>query len=109
LRSRCSALFIAIPGDEDEIGGCLSAGLGFVHVNAAGDVEPCPFAPYSDTNVTDMSLKEALQSPFLKRIRDNHGRLRETEGGCALWVERDWARSLLQTSVTADEKQAEAK
>jgi len=26
-------------------GGCLSAGRGFVHVNAAGEVEPCPFAP----------------------------------------------------------------
>ncbi|UCG54100.1 MAG: radical SAM protein, partial [Dehalococcoidia bacterium] len=95
FRSRYNALFIAIPGDEEEIGGCLSAGKGFIHINAAGDVEPCPFAPYSDTNLRDMSLKDALQSEFLKRIRENHAKLSEAEGGCALWVEREWVQSLL--------------
>ncbi len=110
LRSRFPALFIAIPGDEEEIGGCLSAGVGFVHVNAAGDVEPCPFAPYSDSSLRDMSLKDALQSPFLKKIRENHGRLREAQGGCALWVEREWAKSLLQTPATpsADSERSES-
>jgi hypothetical protein len=38
---------------------------------------------------------EALRSPLLAAIRDNHGRLTETRGGCALWAERDWVRSLL--------------
>jgi len=96
LRSQHPALFIAIPGDEEEIGGCLSAGKGFIHVNAQGDVEPCPFAPYSDTNLRDMSLKDALKSDFLKTIRNNHRHLSEAEGGCALWVEREWVKSLLQ-------------
>jgi len=95
LRKEFPALFIAVPGDEEEIGGCLSAGRGFVHISAEGDVEPCPFAPYSDTNLRDSSLKDALQSEFLKTIRENHGQLSETEGGCALWVEREWVRSLL--------------
>ncbi|MFC1952163.1 radical SAM protein [Chloroflexota bacterium] len=94
LRSKFSALFITIPGDEEEIGGCLSAGRGFVHINAEGDVEPCPFAPYSDTNLRDSSLKDALQSEFLKTIRQNHEQLSETGGGCVLWVEREWVRSL---------------
>jgi MoaA/NifB/PqqE/SkfB family radical SAM enzyme len=97
FRSQYPALFIAIPGDEEEIGGCLSAGKGFVHISADGNVEPCPFAPYSDTNVRDMSLKDALQSEFLRKIRENHEHLSETEGGCALWVEREWVRSLLHT------------
>lgn len=95
VRSKYPALFVAIPEDEEEIGGCLSAGKGFVHINAAGDVEPCPFAPYSDVNLTEKSLKEALQSDFLRRIRENHQHLSEVEGGCALWVEREWVRSLL--------------
>ncbi|MFC2062763.1 radical SAM protein [Chloroflexota bacterium] len=97
FRSRYPALFIAIPGDEEEIGGCLSAGRGFVHINAQGDVEPCPFAPYSDSSLRDMPLKEALKSDFLKKIRDNHEHLSEAEGGCALWVEREWVRSLLHS------------
>lgn len=77
--------------------GCLSAGRGFVHINATGDIEPCPFAPYSDINLRDSSLKDALQSEFLKTIRQNHRELSETEGGCALWVKREWVRSLLKS------------
>ena len=96
FREDFKSLFIAIPGDEEEIGGCLSAGRGFVHINATGDVEPCPFAPYSDANLRDSSLQDALQSEFLKTIRQNHGELSETEGGCALWVKREWVRSMLK-------------
>ena len=99
FRARYPALFVAVPGDEEEIGGCLSAGRGFVHVNAAGDVEPCPFAPYSDVNLRDTSLKDALQSEFLKKIRENHGHLSEAEGGCALWVEREWVRSVFHSTT----------
>ena len=94
-RSKFPALFIGVPADEEEIGGCLSAGRGFVHISAEGDVEPCPFAPYSDANLNTVSLKDALQSEFLKAIRDNHEQLHETEGGCALWVKRAWVQSLL--------------
>lgn len=97
FREDFKSLFIAIPGDEEEIGGCLSAGRGFVHINATGDIEPCPFAPYSDINLRDSSLKDALQSEFLKTIRQNHRELSETEGGCALWIKREWVRSLLKS------------
>jgi MoaA/NifB/PqqE/SkfB family radical SAM enzyme len=97
FRSKYKALFIAIPGDEEEIGGCLSAGRAFVHISAEGNVEPCPFAPYSDANLRDSSLKDALQSEFLRAIRQNHDQLHETEGGCALWIKQEWVRSLLHS------------
>lgn len=100
LRSEFRALFITVPGDEEEIGGCLSAGKGFIHINAEGDVEPCPFAPYSDANLMDTTLKEALQSDFLKMIRESEEQLHETEGGCALWIKREWLRSLHSTHTT---------
>ncbi|UCG91883.1 MAG: radical SAM protein [candidate division WOR-3 bacterium] len=105
FRTKWPALFIAVPGDEEEIGGCLSAGRGFIHVSADGDVEPCPFAPYSDVNLKHVSLREALQSEFLKAIRDNQGEIHETEGGCALWVKRKWVQSLLHKTVTRAPKQ----
>lgn len=88
------ALFIGFPGDESPYGGCLAAGRGFVHVSPSGNLEPCPFAPFSDTNLRDTSLKDALQSGLLKKVRDNHHNLTETEGGCALWTNREWMRSL---------------
>lgn len=96
LRATYSALFVALPGDEDEIGGCLAAGRGFIHVNAQGEVEPCPFAPYSDTSLMQKSLKEALKSHLLQNIREKHSDFNETQGGCALWLEREWVRSLLE-------------
>lgn len=94
-RSKYPALFIAVPWDEDDVGGCLSAGRGFIHINAAGDLEPCPFAPFSDTNVRDHSLKAALQSEFFKKIRQIPELARETGGGCVLWKERELVQSLL--------------
>ncbi|MGZ4942117.1 MAG: radical SAM/SPASM domain-containing protein [Halobacteriota archaeon] len=102
FRSQLPALFIAIPEDEEQYGGCLSAGRGFVHINAGGDVEPCPATPFSDVNVQQTSLKEALQSNLLRTIRQQGLSLDESEGGCALWTEREWVRSLLppKDSVT---------
>ncbi|MGA2386704.1 MAG: radical SAM protein [Candidatus Bathyarchaeia archaeon] len=93
FRKKYKALFIALPWDEDEIGGCLSAGRGFVHVSAEGNVEPCPFIAYSDTNLKDIPLREALQSKMLKTIRENHAELKEIHG-CALWEKREWVKSL---------------
>lgn len=89
------ALFIGFPGEEEAYGGCLAAGRGFVHVSPSGSLEPCPAAPYSDANLTDVPLKEALRSGLLERIRAEHGRLTETKGGCALWTNRDWVQGLL--------------
>jgi MoaA/NifB/PqqE/SkfB family radical SAM enzyme len=90
------ALFIAFPGSEEEMGGCLASGRGFVHISAQGDLEPCPFAPYSDTNLNKLSLKDALGSEFLKKIRENRENLKETRGGCALWENRQWVESQLK-------------
>ena len=95
FRAKFPGLFIAFPGDEEAFGGCLSAGRGFIHISAEGDLEPCPFAPYSDTNLTNLPLKEALRSELLRKIRQNHAELTETKGGCALQEKRDWLKSLL--------------
>jgi len=96
LRPRFTGIFIVFPGDEEQYGGCLASGRGFVHVGPDGDLEPCPFAPYSDTNLKSVPLREALCSPFLETIRKNHDRLSETRGGCSLWNQREWVQSLLQ-------------
>jgi MoaA/NifB/PqqE/SkfB family radical SAM enzyme len=98
-RNKNSALFVNVPGDEKDFGGCLSAGRGFVHVSAEGDLEPCPFAPYSDANLREKSLKEGLQSPFLQAIRECNDHLQESNGSCALWTRRKWVRSLLSSTT----------
>jgi len=95
LRTKFPGLFVAFPGDEERYGGCMSAGRGFVHVSPGGNLEPCPFAPYSDINLKNKPLTEALKSEFLSAIRQNHEQLKETSGGCALWEKREWVQSLL--------------
>lgn len=89
------SLFISFPEGEETFGGCLSSGRGFVHVSPSGNLEPCPFAPYSDVNLHDKSLKDALRSRLLTTIRANYKELSETGAGCALWVKKDWVRSIL--------------
>ena len=94
---RHRALFIAVPQHETEVGGCLAAGRGFVHVSAEGDLEPCPFAPFSDRSVRDGRLIDALGSDLLRAIRAHPERLDESkEPGCALWRQRRWVESLLE-------------
>jgi MoaA/NifB/PqqE/SkfB family radical SAM enzyme len=95
FRRNLPALFIAFPHDEVALGGCLAAGRGFLHINAYGDVEPCPFSPYSDTNLGDVSFEAALSSPLLQRILGSGVVLDETDGRCALWKKREWVAGLL--------------
>ena len=102
-RKTLPCLFIAFPHDEIALGGCLAAGRGFVHINAYGDVEPCPFSPYSDRNLAEASLLEAIQSPLLRRIRESGVKLDETDGLCALWSRKEWVEGLLSRSEEADD------
>ncbi len=95
FRKKFSSLFIAVPSHEEEVGGCLAAGRGFIHINAKGRVEPCPFGPFSDTDVINHSLKQALQSDLMQTIRNHPERLYEKDGICAMWANREWVRSLL--------------
>jgi MoaA/NifB/PqqE/SkfB family radical SAM enzyme len=95
LQESLKVLAVPFPGDESPYGGCLSAGRGFVHIAPDGGLEPCPFAPFSDADLRETSLREALESGFLRTLQENHNLLTETGGGCALWTNRAWVRSLL--------------
>ena len=100
FRKKFSAVLFSFPGGEEEYGGCLAAGRGFIHVSASGKVEPCPFAPYSDKDLEHESLEASLSSKFMKAIRDNHDVLEDTRGGCSLWVKRDLVKKLLDQSIS---------
>ena len=78
-------ILISFPGDEKASQGCLAAGRGFFHINAAGGAEPCPFVPYSDTNLRTKSLREVLDSPLFQKLRSSGALTQEHEGGCRLF------------------------
>ena len=88
-------VFIAFPGDEKESGGCVAAGRGFFHINSHGGAEPCPFSPYSDINVRDTSVREALKSPLFYAL-NAEGLLKDDHiGGCTLHMNRDKVEAIM--------------
>jgi MoaA/NifB/PqqE/SkfB family radical SAM enzyme len=98
LKEELPALYLSLPGEEEKYGGCLAAGRGFIHVSPTGNLEPCPFAPYSDSNIINMPLTEALDSLLMSRIRSNHHLLKESAGGCTLWENREWVMEQMEKS-----------
>ena len=55
--------------DGDAVGGCIAGGRGYCHINANGDVEPCAFVHYSDSNIREKTLLEAYRSPLFMAYR----------------------------------------
>lgn len=53
--------------DGEFVGGCIAGGRNYFHVNSEGDVEPCVFIHYSDSNIREKSILECLNSPLFKQ------------------------------------------
>ena len=57
--------------DGEYVGGCIAGGRRYLHINAKGDVEPCVFIHYSNVNIHDCSLLDALRSPIFQAYHDS--------------------------------------
>lgn len=90
------AVFLSFPGDEKYSGGCLAAGRGFFHINVDGSAEPCPFSPYSDTNLKDCTLRDALKSPLFRKLNETGMLLGEHKGGCLLFQKENEVKELIR-------------
>lgn len=88
-------VYISFPGDEKSSGGCVAAGRGFFHINSHGGAEPCPFSPYSDVNIKDTSLREALHSPLFTALQSGDILRDDHEGGCVLYEKRELVEALI--------------
>ena len=107
LRERLEAIreeypemvFVSFPGDEKGSGGCLAAGRGFFHINSHGGAEPCPFSPYSDISVKNISLRQALHSPLFTALRERNVLMEEHSGGCVLFERKEIVEALLAEGI----------
>ena len=88
-------VLLSFPGDELVTGGCLAAGRGFFHINSHGGAEPCPFSPYSDINIAQTSLKEAISSPLFRELQVQGILGGAHVGGCVLAEKRDQVVAIL--------------
>lgn len=57
--------------DGEFVKGCIAGGRCYLHINANGDIEPCAFIHYADSNIKEKTLLAALQSPLFMQYREN--------------------------------------
>src|SRR5690606_39514082 len=57
--------------DGEYVHGCIAGGRNYLHINANGDIEPCAFIHYSDSNIHEKTILEALKSPLFMQYREN--------------------------------------
>ena len=98
MRSTKPLFTLDFQNDGEFVGGCIAGGRRYLHINAAGDVEPCVFAHYANANIREVSLLDALRSPIFMEyyngqpfddnllrpcpIYENSGRLTEMVERC---------------------------
>jgi hypothetical protein len=70
LRKTKAIFSMDFQNDAQYVGGCIAGGRRYLHINAAGDVDPCVFIHYSNANIHDCTLLEALQSPIFMAYHD---------------------------------------
>lgn len=51
-------------------GGCIAGGRRYLHINAAGEVEPCAFIHYATDNIREKSLLEVLDTPLMREYQE---------------------------------------
>ncbi len=56
--------------DGEYVSGCIAAGRHYLHINANGDIEPCAFIHYSDSNIKEKTLVQAFQSPLFMAYKN---------------------------------------
>ena len=61
---------IDFQNDGEYVGGCIAAGRNYLHINPNGDVEPCVFIHYSDSNIREKTLLEALKAPLFMAYKE---------------------------------------
>lgn len=94
FRAEKPMLFIDFWNDGPMVSGCLAGGRKYFHINANGDIEPCVFCHMALDNIRRTSLREALASPFFRRIREKQGEHENLLRPCMLIDHPDVGREM---------------
>ena len=69
-RTRKPLFAMDFQNDAEFVGGCIAGGRRYMHINANGDVDPCVFIHYSDSNIREKTLLETMRSPLFQAYHD---------------------------------------
>jgi hypothetical protein len=84
--------------DGEYAQGCIVGGREYLHINPNGDMEPCAFIHYSDSNIKDKTILEALRSPLFMAYHDNQPFNKNHLRVCPLLDNPDKLVEMVQTS-----------
>lgn len=84
--------------DGEYVRGCIAGGRRYLHINANGDIEPCAFIHYSDSNIKNKTLLEAYRSPLFMQYRDHQPFCSNHLRPCPLLDNPDCLNSMVEGS-----------
>jgi len=61
---------IDFQNDGEYVEGCIAGGRNYLHINANGDIEPCAFIHYADSNIRTHTLLEACKRPLFMAYKE---------------------------------------
>ena len=96
IRELKQIFLIHSPGDEEYMGGCVSAGRGFAHITPSGDLTPCPVSNIATHNLCKSTLREGLNSQLFKIIRENEHLLETNGSPCALFSHTEEVNAIVK-------------
>lgn len=98
LRGQYPMLIIDFWNDGPLIDGCIAGGRVYLHINAAGDVEPCAFVHVATHNINEVSFEEALESPLLEAFRKHQPFSKNHYAPCPLIDNPETLRDIVKES-----------
>ena len=79
--------------DGEYVGGCIAGGRCYCHINANGDIGPCAFIHYSDSNIREKSHAKSTDYQNLESAKEFSDKCVETAEKWAVVADRLWERS----------------
>lgn len=59
-RARKPLFAMDFQNDAEFVGGCIAGGKNYLHINANGDLDPCVFIHYSDSNIREKNYTRSI-------------------------------------------------
>jgi MoaA/NifB/PqqE/SkfB family radical SAM enzyme len=93
--------------DGEYVNGCIAGGRCYLHINASGDVEPCAFIHYSNVNIRETSLLDALKSPLFMEYHRNQPFNENHLRPCPLLDNPDYLKEMVHNSCACSTQPAD--
>lgn len=97
-RSNFPMLLMDFWSDGPLVNGCIAAGIGYLNITGDGRIQPCVFTHFDVGNIQDMTIEEALDSPFFKEYRKRQKTIKDRYRPCGIIDHPEHLREAVEAS-----------